>query len=57
MERADLDATQLTTAFVHELLRDAFGYTTLQAAQGLTVGELRYPVSLMAGQHPEPEGS
>ena len=25
LERADVDAAQLTTAFVHELLRDAFG--------------------------------
>ncbi len=52
MERADLDAAQLTTAFVHELLRDAFGYATLQAVQWQQVGELRYPVSLMAGSLP-----
>jgi len=52
MERADLDAAQLTTAFVHELLRDAFGYATLQAVQWQQVGELRYPVSLMAGSMP-----
>lgn len=52
MERADVDAAQLTTAFVHELLRDAFGYTTLQAASAQPVGELRYPVSLMAGRMP-----
>ena len=32
MERADVDAAQLTTAFVHELLRDTFGYATSQAA-------------------------
>lgn len=52
MERADVDAAQLTTAFVHELLRDAFGYATLHAAQGQQVGELRYPTSLMAGHPP-----
>ncbi|HVI88105.1 MAG TPA: N-6 DNA methylase [Dongiaceae bacterium] len=52
MERADVDAAQLTTAFVQELLRDAFGYTTLQVAQGQQVGELRYPVSLMASTLP-----
>ncbi len=52
LERADLDATQLATAFVLELLRDAFGYTTLQAAQWHQVGALRYPVSLMAGNLP-----
>ncbi|MCG3785617.1 Eco57I restriction-modification methylase domain-containing protein [Delftia acidovorans] len=52
MERADVDATQLTIAFVHELLRDAFGYTSLQVAQGQQVGELRYPVSLLAGTLP-----
>ena len=50
--RADIDAAQLTTAFVHELLRDAFGYTTLQATAAQQVGELRYPVSLMAGTLP-----
>ncbi|WP_230964459.1 Eco57I restriction-modification methylase domain-containing protein [Pseudomonas aeruginosa] len=52
MERADVDAAQLTTAFVHELLRDAFGYTTLQATAAQPVGELSYPVSLMAGSLP-----
>lgn len=52
MERADVDAAQLTTAFVQELLRDAFGYATLQAASAQQVGELRYPVSLMAGTLP-----
>ena len=31
MERADVDATQLTTAFIHELLRDAFGYANVTA--------------------------
>lgn len=52
MERADVDAAQLTTAFVHELLRDAFGYATLQAASAQSVGELRYPVSLTNGSLP-----
>ncbi|EOC2664464.1 Eco57I restriction-modification methylase domain-containing protein [Pseudomonas aeruginosa] len=52
MERADVDAAQLTTAFVHELLRDTFGYATSQAAAAQQVGELRYPVSLMAGTLP-----
>ena len=52
LERADVDAVQLTTAFVHELLRDAFGYAALQAASAQPVGELRYPVSLMAGTLP-----
>lgn len=51
-ERADVDATQLTTAFIHELLRDAFGYATLQTALAQPVGELRYPVSLMADTLP-----
>jgi hypothetical protein len=52
MERADLDAIQLTTAFIDELLRHAFGYTSLQPAQAQPVGELHYPVSLMAGHFP-----
>ncbi|WP_416770635.1 Eco57I restriction-modification methylase domain-containing protein [Pseudomonas sp. RHF3.3-3] len=52
MERADVDATQFTTAFIDELLRHAFGYTALQPAQAQQVGELRYPVSLMTGHVP-----
>ncbi|MFW4982832.1 Eco57I restriction-modification methylase domain-containing protein [Pseudomonas aeruginosa] len=52
MERADVDAAQLTTAFVHELLRDAFGYATLQATSAQSVGELHYPVSLTNGSLP-----
>ncbi len=52
MERADLDAMQLTTAFIDELLRHAFGYTSLQPAQAQPVGELHYPVSLKAGHFP-----
>ena len=52
LERTDIDAAQLTTAFVHELLRDAFGFATLQAAPAQPVGELRYPVSLMADTLP-----
>ncbi|QOJ08055.1 N-6 DNA methylase [Nitrosomonas sp. H1_AOB3] len=53
MERADLDAAQLTTAFIHELLRDALGYLTLQTGQGQQqIGERHYPVSFMAGTLP-----
>lgn len=50
--RADIDAEQLTTAFIRELLRDAFGYATLKATAAQQVGELRYPISLMAGTLP-----
>lgn len=50
--RADIDAAQLTTAFIRELLRDSFGYATLQATATQQVGELRYPISLMAGSLP-----
>ncbi|MFU3249721.1 Eco57I restriction-modification methylase domain-containing protein [Pseudomonas paraeruginosa] len=52
MERTDLDATRLTTAFIDELLRHAFGYTALHPAQAQQVGELRYPVSLMTDHFP-----
>ena len=52
MERADLDAARLTTSFIQELLRDAFGYTNLQPSQAQQVGELCYPVSLVAGHVP-----
>ena len=51
-ERKDLDPAKLTTAFVTELLRDAFGYTDLAAVGPLTVGDRRYPRSLEAGSLP-----
>ncbi len=52
MERSDVDAVQLTTAFVQELLRDAVGYTAIQPAHSIAVGELRYPASFLAGSLP-----
>ncbi len=54
MQRADaaLDAAPRTTRFIHELLHDAFGYTTLQPATTSEAGELRYPVTFLAGSLP-----
>lgn len=52
LDRADVDAAALTTAFVHELLRDAFGYASLQVAQPVDTGERRYPLTLQAGALP-----
>jgi len=52
MERADVDAAHITTTFIHELLRDAFGYAALQPVQGQQAGQLRYPVSFMTGEMP-----
>lgn len=51
LERRDIDATQLTTRFVQELLRDAFGYS-LSPARPLEVDGRRYPVSFLAGNLP-----
>lgn len=51
LERRDIDATQLTTRFVQELLRDAFGYN-LSPAQPQDVDGRRYPVSFLAGNLP-----
>ena len=51
LERRDIDATQLTTRFVQELLRDAFGYN-LRPARPLEVDGRRYPVSFLAGNLP-----
>lgn len=51
-ERKDLDAGKLTTAFVTELLRDAFGYSDLTAAGRLTVGDRQFPRTLEAGSLP-----
>lgn len=52
LERADVDASALTHTFVQELLRDAFGYTSIQPCIGITLGERCYPVSLLAGKIP-----
>jgi len=51
LERADVDAAAFTHSFVQELLRDAFGYT-VQACDGITLGERHYPVNLQAGSVP-----
>jgi len=51
LDRTDVDATALTQTFVQELLRDVFGYP-LQTVSGITVGERRYPVGLLAGGVP-----
>jgi hypothetical protein len=52
LERKDLDADKLTTAFVTELLRDAFGYTNLTAIGPLNVGDRQYPRTLESGSLP-----
>ena len=48
-ERKDLDAAAVTTSFVTELLRDAFGYTDLAPAGPLTVADRQFPRSLESG--------
>lgn len=52
IERADVDTVELTRTFVHDLLRDAFGYASVQPCTGITLGERHYPVSLLAGSVP-----
>lgn len=52
LERSDVDAASLTQNFVQELLRDTLGYTDLQPAPAMTIGERRYPVSFLASQVP-----
>lgn len=51
LERADVDAEELTKTFVLELLRDAFGYP-IHSCSGIKLGERHYPVSLLAGSAP-----
>lgn len=51
LDRTDVDAVELTKTFMLELLRDAFGYP-IQPCPGITLGERRYPVSLLAGNVP-----
>ena len=52
LERQDVDAWAVTQSFVQELLRDAFGYTSIQPSGPLLVYERRYPISLIAGHIP-----
>ena len=52
LERPDIDATQLTTRFVQELLRDAFGYNLSPQTQPQEVDGRHYPVSFLAGNLP-----
>ncbi|MCB8747285.1 N-6 DNA methylase [Rhodoferax sp. U2-2l] len=48
LERVDVDAQHATTTFVTELLRDAFGYTAVNAIPGITLEDRHYPISLLA---------
>jgi hypothetical protein len=52
LERSDVNTAALTHSFVQELLRDAFGYSHLQACEGIRLGERHYPVNLQAGSVP-----
>jgi hypothetical protein len=50
--RTGIDAARVTGGFVAEMLRDAFGYATLQPCpEAPVIGERAYPVSLMAAPH------
>ncbi|RDH46489.1 Eco57I restriction-modification methylase domain-containing protein [Zooshikella ganghwensis] len=49
LERKDVDALTTTKAFVEELLRDVFAYSTLQAAIPIKVNDRTYPITLVAG--------
>jgi hypothetical protein len=50
LDRGDVDAQRLTVGFVSELLRDALGYTPIQAATSIQVAAMAYPVNVMAGR-------
>lgn len=52
LEREDVDALATTQTFVRELLRDACGYSNLQASALLTVNERAYPVTFLASHVP-----
>ena len=52
LDREDVDARAVTQSFVQELLRDAFGYTSIQLSEPILVYERRYPISLIAGHIP-----
>lgn len=52
LEREDADPARVTTTFVAELLRDAFGYHNLHAVEGIALSDRHYPVTLAAGSVP-----
>jgi len=52
LDREDVDAEVATRTFVHELLRDAFGYHGLVRVGGLTLGDRHYPITLLAATVP-----
>ncbi len=52
LEREDIDAAAASGTFVQELLRDALGYSSLQASAPIHVNEREYPVTFVAGHLP-----
>lgn len=52
LEREDVDALASTQTFVEELLRDVFGYSTLQRTSAIQISERAYPITFVAGHVP-----
>lgn len=52
LEREDVDAQAVTQTFVAELLRDVFGYGTLQATTPVLVNDRSYLITFLAGHVP-----
>ena len=52
LEREDIDALTVTQTFIEELLRDAFGYSSLQSTAPVLVNGRAYPITFMAGHVP-----
>tara|TARA_R110001583_G_scaffold194614_1_gene365957 strand:- start:8259 stop:12299 length:4041 start_codon:yes stop_codon:yes gene_type:complete len=51
-ERSDIDTAAVTQGFVRELLRDAFGYASVQQVSGIEASDRLYPVRFVAGSVP-----
>lgn len=52
LEREDVDAQVVTQTFVAEMLRDVFGFGTLQATAPVLVNGRSYPITFLAGHVP-----
>jgi hypothetical protein len=52
LEREDVDTLAITQSFVEELLRDAFGYASLQTTAPIDVNDRSYPITFLAGHVP-----
>ena len=50
-DRKDIDAINVTTDFVNELLRDALAYAQYSSVPGITLGERHFPINAILNEN------